>query len=357
MQGGGANVATGEFALAEMFMKYIECHGNVRECGRQYGEQASQEIRLQIASALLPEPSSEVYLRFTALAEESLLRYAPEVYDELTGVSEGAGVAFSQLLFLNCVDTFDSANRCTPVIVRHSEHGQLISKNNDGPAFEQMRNPFIVRRVIPDQGLAFLQVTYAGWLSGLDMLNSSGLANTHGSVGSIYERPGIRLDIRLRFYQLMRKCRTVEEVLAEVLSIPLTGKGFAIALGDCSGDNAMLDAAVPCVHLRSRRKTFEFATNLYETPGLENADTRTPEGKIIGQQRREFLRKIADNSPPQSLPELLGILRLHGDGAPCRHGEGEKSRTFWSMVALSNEKRLLLCDGFPCQHDYKNFAF
>ena len=177
----------------------IFCRGNPRECGRQYGEQAAEAIHTGVEYSAYRQNLSSRFDRFIACAEQSLRTFAPEVLDELTGIAEGANIELAALLFLNVWDAFDDEQpRCTPVMLQDSDHGPVVAKNNDGPEHERYRAPFIFRQVEPDHGLPFLQVTYAGWLSGLDMINCEGLANTHGSVGSRFPRGGNRLDIRLR---------------------------------------------------------------------------------------------------------------------------------------------------------------
>jgi len=337
--------------LPEARISYIECRGNRQQTGEQYGEAARSEIADEIAAVV--KIHGEKLQEFAGKAENALRRFAPEILEELAGIAAGANAGLAELLYLNTVDTFDKVDRCTPVTVRNSDRGQLIAKNNDGFPPELTACPFVVRKVTPDKGMPFIQVTYAGWLSGLDMLNAVGLSNTHGSVGSIFERSGERLDIRLRVYQLMRECTTVDEVLTKLPDVPLTGKGFAIAFGDVYGDNAMVDAAVPYTPVRSRRKDFEFATNLYMAPGYENADTRTPEGKIINRKRYEYLSRAA---APQTLEQLQALLAAHGDGAPCRHGTGKLSRTMWSMISILQERKMLFCDRHPCRGHWQEFS-
>ena len=88
-------------------------------------------------------------------------------------------------------------------------------------------------------------------------------------------------------------------------------------------------------------------------PGYENADTRTPEGKIINRKRYEYL---LNTTPPQTLAELQSLLAAHGDGAPCRHGVGKLSRTMWSMISIVQERKMLFCDRHPCRGIWQEFS-
>ena len=207
-------------------------------------------------------------------------RWAPEILDELAGMAEGAQVDLYALLAMNCWElNGEDADRCTVVVVHSPREGILIAKNNDSPPTEDGR--FLIRRGKADGGLPFFQVGYAGSLSGLDMMNAEGLCNTHGSVGSCFARTGMRLDIRLQLYRLMQRCRNTDELVAGLNEIPLTGKGFSIAVADKRGSSVILDAAVPFLAVRARDRAFAYSTNLYEYPGMENSDMRLPEKRSV----------------------------------------------------------------------------
>jgi len=330
----------------------IVCRGTPAACGEQYGEAAREWIRREAENFALPGGADGTERRFAARARRSLETFAPEVLEELLGIARGSGVPAETLLAMNVWESVgkdEMPDRCTTFLLGHSDRGTVVAKNNDGAEHERERCPFLLREVRPDRGIPFLQVTYAGWLSGLDMMNAEGLANTHGSVGSVFLRDGMRLDIRLQCYRLMRECRTVEEFRRRLPEVPLTGKGFTVAVADPSGDNAIIEAAVPKVVTRARRVGFDFAANLYHAPELDGCDARTPEGRLLNRRRREFLEKL---SPPRTVEELKAIMAAHGAAAPCRHGGENVSTTFWSMIALPEERRLLLAPEAPCRCGY-----
>lgn len=329
-------------------MKIVECRGSSRQMGEQYGETAREEIEFAFElwqPWFKKHPIRPFFVRET---EASLERFAPEVLTELRGIAAGSNTPSEFILFLNFVDTFGpEIDRCTPLLLRHSPDGSVVAKNNDAGIEEKF--PFIIRRGVPEKGLPFIQVTYAGWISGLDMMNAEGLANTHGSVGSVFPRKGQRIDIRLRLYELMKTCRKLDELISglQETQVPLTGKGFSIAAADRDGECAFLDAAVPVVMERSRNCEFSWSANLYETPGLENADARIPARKPFLRSRSRF---IAEKPIPADLAELKGILSDHSaPNAPCHHGDPVSGDiTVWSMYCLPEKGRVGVADGNPC---------
>ena len=329
-------------------LKRLECAGSPREMGRAYGEQAFAEIRHNLERFPWKPSGTMLDGMKRAIAERD-----PEILEELTGIAEGADVSEDALIAMNHweLTQIDDAERCTVAVVRSERDGLLIAKNNDSPLGEDYR--FVIRRGTPAHGIPFLQVCYAGSLSGLDMMNAEGLCNTHGSVGSRFARPGIRLDIRLRLYRLMRSCRDIGSLIRGLHEFPLTGKGFSIAVADRQGNSAILDAAVPFFGIRAENRPFAYSTNLYEYPGLEDADMRRPDRRTICLQRQAYLRGIEQTNPPRTLEALKKLLSSHDPWAPCRHGGAHQSVTDWSMIGIPHKGELWVAQGFPCTEPYR----
>jgi hypothetical protein len=326
-------------------MKYLECSGGPFAAGQQYGEQAREEIR---ACLDFFRPRGDRAALPAIL--QTLSGQAPEILEEFRGTAEGAGVPLEELILMN---HWPGGDECTPLFLKNSPDGVIVAKNNDASPDETQ--PFLIRKVTPKRGVPFLQLTYAGWLSGLDMMNAEGLANTHGSVGSCFRRPRGAPDIRLRMYQLMRQCRTADELAMGLQASRLTGKGFSIAVGDRTGAALMLDAAVPLVCERERNAGFAWSTNLYEAPGLENADQRPPRKRHICVYRQGFLRWMAETRPPRTLEDIKSLLSCHEPWAPCRHGGVHSSQTTWSMICLPQQGTMQIAHGPPCTHPYQEY--
>jgi len=305
-------------------LNVVECRGTPREMGRQYGEQAKEGIRKNLEKrARRDSPKT----RETAAAMRRVVsRFVPDVLEEIDGIAEGANLNADLLFVDNHVPLLedDHPSRCTVIAMNGSEDQTLVAKNNDAPVDEDF--DFVIRRCTPDHGIPSIQVTYAGWLSGLDAMNAEGLANTHGSVGSRFDTSGERIDIRLLAYHLLRRCRRTDEFLDGLRQAPLTGKGFSIGVGDAQGCTAMVDAAVPFVAVRDRNAPFAYSTNLYMAKGMENADARPPQKRPVCVYRYGYLRWRELTRPPRGLADLKGLLACHDPWAPCRHGGPHGSR-------------------------------
>lgn len=331
-------------------LPFVECSGDPREMGRQYGEQAREGI-LSNREWWQTERRVAEGGEGLGLSHEFLRNKIPDVYDELLGIAEGSGVPADEILLFNQRDAGTRPVGCTSMALETASEGTFVAKNNDGCLGDA--GSFVVRRSKPAMGFPMVQVTYAGWLSGLDAMNAEALANVHSSVGSVFPRPCPAVDIRLWAYHLLRRCSTTVEFLAGLELTPLTGKGFNIVVGDSSGDTCAIEAAVPVLAVRSRDDDFVFTTNHFITSELADADQRTPEGKEISIYRLGYLKWVREQSQPQHVSDLQSLLRSHDPWGVCRHGGPHKSRTLWSMIAKCEAREVLICDGYPCESEFK----
>jgi len=334
-------------------LKIVKCKGTPREMGRQYGEQAKGEIVKNLTCLRIEE--REITPAFIESVRTVLSNWSQETLEELEGLSESSGVSIGKIFALNHVDFFNhgrSNPRCTSIAINSGPDGPILGKNNDGDIDDSQ---FIVRLSNPDTGLPMIQITYAGWLSGLDAMNADGLVNGHSSAGSIFDKSGEKMDVRLWTYHLMRRCSTTQQFVERIEGVPITGKGFNIVLADPTGDICVVEAAVPEINYRNRHDAFVFATNHFITEPFKNADGRTLQQKVISQNRYKHLELVAQHSPPKDQTGVETVLKSHDGWGPCRHGKNQVSHTQWSMIGLPQKSLLLVSDGPPCKHVYHPF--
>lgn len=320
--------------------------------GEQYGEAARDEIQAN-CSMFQPDWQSEASRRKSALIKAGLQDWQPEILAEMEGMAAAARVDLSQILLMNHVVSEQYGDECTPLLLHDSPEGPVVAKNNDASPRESFH--FILRQCRPSKGLPLMQLTYAGWLSGLDAINAAGLANTHGSVGSRFAALGQGPDIRLLMYHCMKKCSTLAELVSIIRQASCRGKGFSIAVADAAGHSAILDAAVPLLGVRAQNQDFAFSTNLYMTTGLEQADLRPAAKRVVAQYRQGFLQWTAQENPPRNQADIRALLCSHQPWAPCRHGGAHLSQTNWSMLALPLSRQLFVASGAPCRNSYVEY--
>lgn len=333
----------------------IEVAGSPREMGRQYGEFARDEIRHNVDN-VWNASKFDATEKFTGPASAVIERFAPDILEEMRGIAEGADIPLANVLIMNQFNTFTAhlpSPGCTSFALANSEDGPVLGKNNDlGLNYNRSQ---VIRISKPTKGLPMIQVGDAGWVCGFDAMNAEGLVNGHNSVGSVFDKRGAKIDLRLWGYQLMRTCRTTEEMLDRISTVPLTGKGYNIVVNDAKGDTCVIEAPVPLIATRNRGEQFVYATNHYVTKVLKDADMRQPDAKWITIYRFGYFQWVAGTKPPKNIKDVKAILSSHEPWAPCRHEGPHCSTTAWSIVGDCANHKLHVACGNPCSVPYEVF--
>ena len=93
--------------------------------------------------------------------------------------------------------------------------------------------------------------------------------------------------------------------------------------------------------------------NHYQLPALTDADRRTESGKCNAKARQHFLEQSLSELSDYSLVDMKAILRHHGHPSICRHGGTDDSHTEYSMIGMTQSRRVLFVDENPCQDAYQ----
>ena len=349
-------------------MKVIECRGSHARIGRAIGEGLREEMRQHIGGFVL-RPSEELVvevLRFRASLEAQI----PRVLEQMVGMAAGADVSLEEVLALNLPqgvgagDALDG-HGCTNVVFGDGPDGPLWGKNNDGayppntgPVVNaEGRRPVAVLKLYPDDGIPALCVPFCGWLSGGDMLNAEGVAVGHSSVGSGLQQSRDHTPILQWMYWAMLNVRSAAEYVRMMTSRPTLGKGFSQTIVDRGGSMYSGEFVCPLAQIRRPESGAQAmnCVNYYQLPFLEGLDRRTPEGLANAHARRAFLDRAVGEGD-RSVEHMKRLLQHHGDDSICRHGAGDTSHTEYSVIGVTEERKLLVADGNPCQTEYVGVA-
>ena len=153
--------------------RHIEVSGPPRELGRQIGEAARDEIRGFAAIALervnkTVRVSRDRAMDISRQSMDCAAAYAPDMLDELRGMSEGAGVALDEMMLLQVRNQLcpeeDAGCTAFAVAPQRSAEGRAIAAQNwdNDPALD----PFtIVLTRRPAGKPALMNVTQAGLIA------------------------------------------------------------------------------------------------------------------------------------------------------------------------------------------------
>jgi isopenicillin-N N-acyltransferase-like protein len=220
----------------------VEVSGSPRERGRQYGEQASERIRLGIdhysSQIGNHKPIGNDIAALVRKFEPAIDRFDPTYLEEMRGIAEGAGVTFESIVLLNARteilklarrpatdwETLDEEpDGCTGVVVMPdaTKDGSLIHAQNwDWKA--ECAETAVVLKIKRDDGPDILTFTEAGALA-RSGFNAAGIAITANYLETDrdYQRLGVPLAL------IRRKVLEQKQLAASMHAVYTTRKSAA----------------------------------------------------------------------------------------------------------------------------------
>ncbi len=338
-------------------MKVVECTGTPRQIGRATGEELREEIRRYIS--MIPQPDQKEWNGRFPVLRKTLKTCMPDIYDEITGMAQGAAIPVEDVLRINLplanneLDTAtDMDVGCTNIAFSAGPDGPVLGKNNDGLSPDQ-KKPVCVRKIAPDHGIPLVVLTICGVVATIDGMNANGVALGHSSVGSRLMQSDLNPDIRLWSYHCLSRSRSTAEFARNMLCTPLRGKGFSILCVDRDGRMCSLEAPCPLMQIRRPDTTNGMScVNYYQLAALRDMDRRTHQGKADAHARRLLIDAILEKDVfDEKL--MKATLALHGTPGICRHWEDRMHNTEYSYIALPAQGRVLYVDGYPCEQEYR----
>ncbi|HBH45975.1 MAG: hypothetical protein A2445_00535 [Candidatus Jacksonbacteria bacterium RIFOXYC2_FULL_44_29] len=274
-------------------------------------------------------------------------RKFPELIEEIKGMSQGAGVAFEELLVLNCeeelLDFF--IPRCTSVAVHIGNGEILLGHNEDWLSTYRQQGMILVDGQIKQ--LKFLALSFMGQLVGTSCaLNSYGLTYTVNSLCNERFRYGIPRNFLLRNILEKRYLKDAEHVLlspSRTIAANTLCVWRAMAMDDIEafwGHHQLFHGKKWLVH-----------TN-HPLLGKDQNQKNTDVESIRRYQRVcEILTATQPNIEESTLKR---VLKDHRAGI-CGHPKSAHSywgSTVASAIVNPSERWIEVCYSNPCRHKY-----
>jgi isopenicillin-N N-acyltransferase like protein len=161
---------------------------------------------------------------------------------------------------------------------------------------------------------------------------------------------------------LLRNCVTVTDALATIARVPHAGGG-SLVLADRSGALAAVELGHQKQALETVGARWTVRTNHFTGPAsparLEGR--KDPAASQCSQDR--LMRVRAALQASDGVMNLAGIQALmagHDDGdlgGPCRHADGDGSKTLSTVIYQTRISSLVMSHGAPCQGWWRSYAF
>ncbi|MDR2141263.1 MAG: C45 family peptidase [Deltaproteobacteria bacterium] len=361
-------------------MEVLELTGSGRSLGQAHGEALRDKIRdfseraLDIHALNIGfKITRQDLLDFTRRNLAALRRYSPELFEEMAGVAQGAGLEFDEILFLN---SFLELEDLRPPALG----GQLLAKplwgctsfnilpeaTREGKTFLAQTydmEPFYARynvilKINRPQGREIVY-TLAGVL-GLNGLNDRGLGVVINKLVAKDARPGVIYPFIIR--QALAQDRLGDAFGAIVFASRATGMNYQLASKDGLGFCLELSAGQYCLlpfegsiaHTNHYLSSF---MRVFETPNWLSHG-----GSYV---RREVARRfLRENHGKIDVAAIQAITRDHTNYPRCvcaHYVEGEKETSACATIAAVildlRDGVMLACPGNPCQSEYQKISF
>lgn len=349
----------------------IELHGTPYEMGRQFGEELREPAQMMVntrlelaaaaAAALAPPRKPDWCLDLAAEALPHVEQYSPEVYQELSGIAEGAGMTLPELVigngwtdFKDLMETRAASNNCTSSVVEgtHTADGHTYLAQTWDMNVSAGPYVLVVRRK-PADGPETISLTTAGCLS-LIGLNEHGIAIGNTNLTPTDARPGV-------FYlavihEALRQPSLDRAVEAVTSAHRMSGHYYY--LGDAHERFVGVETTA-ARHATVAAANGRYAhTNHYLTDELLATGLAVPSGANSEGRLSRCLAMLEGLAEGVTVTELSQILGDHAGEHPlCRHAEpGGLHATLAGSVICPARREMWVWQGNPCLSEPISFC-
>jgi isopenicillin-N N-acyltransferase-like protein len=337
--------------------------------GQQIGEACKKQVQHSINNGrtLLADAYEQLELtwegaqiqarKYIPFAQERYLRYV----EELTGVAEGAGVAFEDLAVMNAMEAVTSdalhLTRCTSMAVNdeRTADGHVLLAHNEDWVPEDEDDVFIIHAT-PKTEPPFLAMTYGGLLPNIG-INAYGIAQLCDSVYPNDSRIGTP---RLVVSRAVLASKTPDEAIRHMLSAQRAA-GYNHLLAHESGELYSVEVSARRFSILYGEDGYIVHTNHYTAPAMQQVESE-PEDMVASRVRYYRALRLVKRENLHTLKTLQAIQRDHVNfsNSICNHSIDatnplDREKTVNAMVIDLTTREIHIAWGNPCENPYHTY--
>jgi predicted choloylglycine hydrolase len=321
--------------------------GTHYEIGVQVGRLMREQNYARFTGEDIPFLQQPGKSGFAVACRDAVEAHAPELLAELEGILAGGAFDFETLGVLEL--SLSARPGCTlfAVASEHTADGApILARSYD---FMEWSIPDLTGTwVQPAGGLASLGFTDMG-LGRYGGVNEAGLAIATTGVVFDATAPGIINPLATR--RILDTCRTVEEALSFLQEIPqVWGVNYLLIDGDST--IAIVEAHPERTQVIYPSGGFAVAANHYVSPEMQALQ---PQVHPNSAKRQDYVGAwFEGRDGPITVDTIEAVQRDH-EHEMCAHAaQGEMTFcTCWAWIAQATEGRINVCQGSPCQNEYR----
>jgi isopenicillin-N N-acyltransferase-like protein len=348
---------------------FIRVGGSHREIGRQIGEACARQVRRSLENAHLLLASAYESLQLTwegaQIQARKYLPFAQERYpqyvDEMVGISEGAGVAFDDVVVLNAMEavTTDALHlvKCTSLAIneRWTADGHVLLAHNEDWLPED-ENDVYVMHATPNDEPPFIAMSYGGLLPNVGF-NALGIAQGCDSVYPTDSRIGIP---RIVVSRAVLASRTLGDAIRCAIS-PHRAAGYNHLIIHESGELYNVEVSARRFAVLYGQDGYVIHTNFYQDPQMQAIEFE-PDELIETRVRYYRALRLLLGSQQHTVNSLQAIQKDHINypNSICNHVEQDldpldREKTVNAIVMDLTAKTMHIAWGNPCMNVYHTF--
>ncbi len=289
--------------------RVLYLQGSPFEMGFQHGSLLKDLIQLNIEQ-YLRHPSKTLLEQGSSRIEEfrmaipSLIKHVPQKYlEEMKGMADGADASFDDILLLNL---FPEMFHCCVVTASHKAskdqtlyHARVL----DYSAGKDLQSSAVLIVAKPNEGNAFMNVTYAGFIGSVTGMSESKIAI--GEIGGQgYGRwDGMPMSFLLR--SILEEAKTLEDAKAILTNTPRTCEYYYVVSDGKTQEAFSCYATDSQINFISPGQDYFISPPLQDSLDLiiENDQTSSPTSTFFRQPENTLL--LTGLSSPERYPVLL----------------------------------------------------
>ena len=319
--------------------------GSYHDIGVQHGRDNAERMR-HLLNAFNPDLAGPWLEKDFLVPLETHL---PGLAEEIHGIAEGSRMSLREVCGLSfLIDLAVTGSSCTGVVFADGPDGPVVGKTSDcTPGIQQ---EWLRPRAFTRRALAAITHSHVGSPNAEMGMNEAGLAiGISGMLSRGLDRNGVgwQQDIR----GVLHACSTTREAIAMLRRVPIRKAGYALVIGDATGDVAVVEKLVGVVAERPPVNNIAYEANTALTPeAIAQSDPAWCSDN--SRQRTALLHRLCDEQRWSDF-SLEGMLTLFSHHATpvglCQHGPELHSQTGFFM--LPRKKELSLARGYTCQRN------
>ncbi len=327
--------------------------------GQQLKEIIAGNVELVKEKMAKDHMDTDRYKEFVKRNLEFMERCHQDIYDEIKGISDGSGIPFEDIVYLNIPAYFMKEyfnQECSMLMVRGKatcDGNTYVIKNRDMSMYIEQA---VIRRTYPD-GLKIVEINGAGTVTYPACgMNSYGLGVTNTGFWSAKAPTDVdRVDaahIFLNAHILLAECKSAREALEHLKATPRMN-GLNVIIVDTKDAYCVEMTKDDAVVQEDDGTGVLFRSNHYVSEQLKHLNP-DPSQYTSTYKRYDRIKELVEERYGRlRFQDLFRIMSDHENGVNCicRHpSEGYPAKSVSSSMFVLEDGEAWATIGNPCEH-------